>query len=199
MTIIITFSGQPVNLAMPSAGTIKIRDLAHHLATINRFAGATALPYSVAQHSVVVAKLIEQLDDAPLIALQGLLHDAHEAYTNDIPTPTKQALPEGRAELKLVQRSLDIAIHQALGVNLPDEFVADTIRFADRKAFATEWRDLMPGKCLAGYPAPANFAVKPIPWHAAEQKFLKEFERLSMLAGIVKPKPPHNPTLVHIT
>ena len=54
-------SGNVQNLVAPSAHSIRIRDIAHHLATINRFAGAPALPYSVAQHSVVVAKIIEQL------------------------------------------------------------------------------------------------------------------------------------------
>jgi hypothetical protein len=191
-TDIMMASGTIVNLAMPASFTIKLRDIAHHLATINRFSGAPALPYSVAQHSVVVAKIIEQLYDEPLVALQALLHDAHEAYTSDVPTPTQEALGQGRENLKAVQHQLDFTIHAALGVPMPDGGQANSIRYADRVALATEWRDMMPGRC-PNVERPANFAVKSIPWHKAEEKFLKEFNRLSMLAGIVAPKIPHSP------
>lgn len=183
MTVMRCYSGGDVNLAMPSPATIRIRDIAHHLATLNRFAGAPAIPYSVAQHSTVVVRIIEQLHAEPLVALQALLHDAHEAYTNDVPGPARSAMTEGAAELKVVQTSLDLAIYAALGIPLPTEKAIEAIRFADGKALATEWRSMMPGQIPPGYPEPANFNVKPIPWHQAEEKFLKEYERLAMLAG----------------
>jgi 5'-deoxynucleotidase YfbR-like HD superfamily hydrolase len=199
MTIISTLSGKHIDLVRPATHAINIRDIAHHLALINRFCGATHLPYCVAQHSTVVSKIAEQVDDDPLIALQALLHDTPEYVTGDITTPMQQALGTGRTLFKIVEERVLITIYSALGVPLPSSKAAQTIGYADRQAFATEWRDMMTGQCPEDYCKPANFAVKPIPWHAAEQKFLKEFGRLSMLAGIVAPKnPPFNPTMVHI-
>lgn len=183
MTLMRCFSGGDVNLALPSPAAIRIRDIAHHLACINRFSGAAPIPYNVAQHSCVVARIVEQLHAEPLIVLQALLHDAHEAFTSDVPTPTQAALPEGRAELKALQLSLDVAIYVALGMPAPTEKARDAIKFADGKAFATEWRAMMPGQIPAGYPEPATFNIKALPWHQAEEKFLKEYERLTMLAG----------------
>lgn len=183
MTLMRCFSGGDVNLALPSPSSIRMRDIAHHLACINRFSGAPPVPYTVAQHSCVVARIVEQLHAEPLIVLQALLHDAHEAFTADVPTPTQDALPEGKAELKAVQFSLDVAIYVALGIPAPTEKALTAIEFADGKAFATEWRAMMPGQCPPGYPDPATFNIKPIPWHQAEEKFLKDYERLAMLAG----------------
>lgn len=191
MTVITTASGQRLNLALPAASSIRIRDIAHQLACINRFHGAPALPYSVAQHSTVVAKIAEQVSDDPLLALQALIHDAHEAFTGDIVTPLQETFADGGEQLRRVQRTLDLVIHDCLGVPLPAEEERKTIGFADRRAFATEWRDLMPGQCPVDHGSPANFAVKPIPWHKAEEKFLKEFERLSMLAGVHPPRIPN--------
>lgn len=197
MTIMRCYSGGDVNLATPSPATIRMRDIAHHLATLNRFAGAPPVPYSVAQHSIVVVRIVEQLHAEPLVALQALLHDAHEAYTNDVPGPAQSAIREGAAELKVVQTSLDLAIYAALGIPLPTEKAIDAIRFADGKALATEWRAMMPGQIPPGYPEPATFNIKPIPWHQAEEKFLKEYERLSMLAGVHPPKIKNLPTGIH--
>jgi len=61
---------------------ICIEDIAHHLALINRFNGATKRPISVAQHSVYVARLCWDLSWET--QLQALLHDATEAYLGDI-------------------------------------------------------------------------------------------------------------------
>jgi len=194
MTVIRTISGQDIDLALPRPSAIRIRDIAHHLALLNRFCGATALPYSVCQHSTVVARITEQVSDDPLLALQGLLHDAPEYATGDITTPLQQALGDGLENFKMVENTLFTTIHLGLGVPVPSAEGWNTIKFADRKAFATEWRDLLTGQIPKGYPDPANFPVKPVPWHKAEELFLKEWTRLSLLAGIRPPKIPNLPT-----
>jgi len=196
-TVLQTVSGRLVDLAAPAPALIRIRDIAHHLALINRFGGATPLPYSVAQHSVVVARIAEQVSDEPLLALQALLHDAPEYVTGDITTPMQMALGAGREDYKRVDSAVLAVIHVGLGVPLPDAQAAKTIRYADMKAFATEWRDMMTGQCPVDHGLPVTFGIKPIPWHMAEEKFLKEYDRLSMLAGIQPPKS-FNPNLIHI-
>lgn len=97
---------------------IHVKDIAHALSMQCRFSGYTSRHYSVAEHSVYVAKITAMtlaknfnLADA-YVAMrhpvhkrtirQALLHDATEAYLVDMPTPIKKAFPEFRAaEAKL--------------------------------------------------------------------------------------------------
>lgn len=82
--IINTVSGIEVNLLDPIPDMISIEDIAHSLAYQCRFAGHIKRFYSVAQHSVVVAAMAP--DD---IKKYALLHDASEAYLQDITAPLK--------------------------------------------------------------------------------------------------------------
>lgn len=71
----------------PRADEVRIEDIAHHLSMLCRYTGACRRFYSVAEHSVHVSRLV-----APEFALQGLMHDAPEAYVNDIARPLKPFL-----------------------------------------------------------------------------------------------------------
>lgn len=72
---------------------ITIGHVAKALGQINRYAGQTVFPYSVALHSVLVSYLVPRQH-----AYAGLLHDATEAFgLGDIPAPVKDACPELRA------------------------------------------------------------------------------------------------------
>ena len=85
----ISVNGFVVDLHDPQPDTLSILDIAHNLARINRFNGATRTPYSVADHSVWVSKVVPEE-----FALAGLMHDASEAYLGDIIAPLKSRLPE---------------------------------------------------------------------------------------------------------
>ena len=75
----------------PREDEVDIRDIAHGLATTNRYGGQFPAPFSVAQHSCMVSELCQ-----PANALVALLHDAEEAYTGDLIKPLK-AIPELKA------------------------------------------------------------------------------------------------------
>ncbi|AUR81612.1 HD domain protein [Vibrio phage 1.009.O._10N.261.51.C9] len=62
--------------------------IARALSHINRFTGHVGA-YSVAQHSVMVARLLPEE-----LKLSGLLHDAHESIVGDMSSPLKQLVPE---------------------------------------------------------------------------------------------------------
>lgn len=78
-------SGRYVNPFKMRASDIDISDIAHHLSLVNRYTGGSPFPYSVAAHSVWVSNQFGDRD----LALAGLLHDAAEAYFNDMASPVK--------------------------------------------------------------------------------------------------------------
>ncbi|WP_052265414.1 hypothetical protein [Ruegeria sp. ANG-R] len=90
--------------------------LADTLAKINRFAGRTPVPWSVAAHSVVVSRLCSD----PTEKAWGLLHDAHEAFIGDIITPALEFISQHtdysytiKNSTKRAKRSLDRQIRAA--------------------------------------------------------------------------------------
>jgi uncharacterized protein len=83
-----TYTGKALDLENLQPADICIEDIAAALSRQCRFAGHTTWHYSVAQHSLIVADLLPRAD-----ALQGLMHDATEAYLVDLPTPVKKLLP----------------------------------------------------------------------------------------------------------
>jgi uncharacterized protein len=77
---ILTYTGRRVNPLALRVEDVDILDIAHHLATINRWCGALSEPISVAQHSVHVSWLCDGSD----FELEALLHDASEAYLGEV-------------------------------------------------------------------------------------------------------------------
>jgi len=90
--MITTFTGNKLDLLHPDPHLISIIDIAHALSNLCRFTGHTCTFYSVAQHSVHVAKVVSKI--SPPLTRAALLHDASEAYLGDVSTPLKQLLPD---------------------------------------------------------------------------------------------------------
>lgn len=181
-----TASGRDLILARPDA--ISIEDIAAHLAKINRFNGATAEPYSVAQHSCMVASILHQFGHDAATCLWGLLHDAHEAYLGDLTTPVQRHIfgdaDHGRNILPTpweeAAAGLDEAITRSLGLVVTKE-MRTTVAKADLQAFANEWREMMPGTPPLGTPDPLVLCVTVRPyenWRTAQEVFLDTFHRL---------------------
>ena len=103
----ITVSGKGVSLFDPEPGCIDINDIAHHLANICRWSGATGDFFSVAQHTVMGLAICER-ERRP----QWLLHDAEEAYFGDVIPPVKNQFPELNAAMINMRKF----IYKELGV-----------------------------------------------------------------------------------
>ena len=178
MTWIQTFTGRAFDLLNPDPDSIVIEDIAHHLALINRFTGATAEPYSVAQHSVLCSMIVPRE-----LALAALLHDAAEAYVADVSRPLKQAMRQntGRpvSDYDWIAARAEDAIAAKFGVDLSDPQIAE----ADMRMLATERVHLhhSPPRDwdLRAEPYPFEpWQIAPWPWKRAEREFLARFDRL---------------------
>jgi hypothetical protein len=97
----ITASGRRFYIFDPKADEVGHLDIVTGLANECRYSGQVPRFYSVAEHSIKVAAMTEQMvldavrdgtlsdDILPLACLHALMHDAHEAYTGDVPQPYK--------------------------------------------------------------------------------------------------------------
>src|SRR5574342_1090607 len=82
---IITYTGRLFWPLSPRLEDINILDICHALSNQTRFTGHTREFYSVAQHSCLVSDLLPEK-----FKLDGLLHDASEAYLMDLARPVKE-------------------------------------------------------------------------------------------------------------
>ncbi len=173
MTWILTKSGRKFDYMNPKPEQIHILDIAHGLACEARFAGQTRSFYSVAQHSTQLSYLVGRE-----LAVEGLLHDAAEAYCKDIPSPLKALLPE----YQVIENRVQTAINKRFG--LPETGNA-SVKEADLIMLATERRDLMPKHyeewlCLKGV-LPMERRIEPRNPYRAYLMFLQRWMELSYI------------------
>jgi hypothetical protein len=166
MSVIQTRTGVLIDVLNPSPGDFNLVDIGSALAKTNRFGGHTVEPYSVAQHSVIMAKLVPEED-----RLWALMHDATEAYIGDLPKPIKNTLP---AWDEMEGRIMGV-IAEKYGLTLP---MPASVKEADVRLFLTEVRDLMRDTDAFGSGAeglkPYDFPINVWSWREAEALWLHD-------------------------
>ncbi len=168
---ILTAAGRYFDFTRPHECEIGIEEIAHALSHICRFTGHVATFYSVAQHSVLVSRIVPPQD-----ALAGLLHDAAEAFIGDVSRPLKALLPDYKA----IEDRVEAAVLGAFGLPLK---LPPSVKRADLIALATERRDLMPWhqsrwECLDGLRA-LDESIVPMGPVEAREAFLRRFNELA--------------------
>lgn len=144
-----TDSGQRVDLLRPDPASIRFDDIAHHLARINRYVGATREAYCVAQHLCLTMDILRQWRHDKATQFAGFVHDWHEAFTGDITSPMKRAitvLAGGKDVMGWIEEKIDEAIRQAFGERfaaLLDAADWDAVKRADLACLHIEKRALM--------------------------------------------------------
>jgi hypothetical protein len=128
---ILTSSGRYFDIMRPTVDMVVEIDIARGLANTCRFAGHTREFYSVAQHCVLVSKLVPRE-----FALAGLLHDAAEAYVGDVVSPLKQYLPN----FKTIEQRIERVIARKFGLSFP---WPKDVKYADVRALRFERQHLM--------------------------------------------------------
>ena len=141
MTFMITSTGREHHLAGigQQLNAPAIEEIAHSLAQINRFTGHARRPYSVAEHSLLVAGIAADEGASPISQLAALLHDAHEAYVGDMASPAKWAIGH---PWEVFEHHHEQALHNALGLRSVMSSQRAHLKRWDLMALATERRDL---------------------------------------------------------
>lgn len=164
-----TYTGRAFWPLSPRAGDLAIVDIAHALSLQCRFAGHCHGFYSVADHSLRVAEILT--GEARLF---GLLHDAGEAYVQDIIRPLKGHAPR----LEEAEAEILALIFQRFAGRQVTALEWGTVRLADAMLLATEARDLMAPHPLEweALPPPLPGTLYPNgPPETVEQDFLAAF------------------------
>jgi 5'-deoxynucleotidase YfbR-like HD superfamily hydrolase len=182
-------SGRRLDLLDPSPIDIEVEDIAHGLSRVARWNGQTsgALPYTVAQHSLLVEEFCLQMKPGwpAKWRLAALLHDAPEFVIGDLISPFKAALGEG---YKAIERRLQRAIHLRFGLPavLPGA-VEKSIKRADRASAFFEATQLagfdhVEARRLFGPPRDlAQIEIKAAPTAIVQARYLKRFREISRL------------------
>jgi hypothetical protein len=154
----------------PRSHEVFIEDIAHGLSMICRFGGHCRRFYSVAEHSVLIARAA-----APEHKLWALLHDASEAYIGDQIRPLKKQLAGYREAEQKIMRA--ICVRFGLHLELPASVKALDL------ALLMDERD----QAMAHPPEPWDVEVEPLGiklkfWKPARAKreFLRAFKKLGI-------------------
>jgi len=167
-----TYTGKKFYVFNPNIDDIDIIDIARALSMICRFNGHVKRFYSVAQHSVLVSKLV-----SPEIAMEGLLHDATESIIGDMIRPVKRFM----VEFKDVENKLE----QAIAEKFKLDFISNhnEIKKADNIALVTEARDLLTTQVIMDSfdetIKPIEKRIKAQKPEMAEQRFLERYYELN--------------------
>lgn len=119
------------------APVFDITDIAHGLSLCCRFTGRIKRFYSIANHSLLVSKILETIGGNPL---EGLLHDGGEQAMSDLARPIKHR-PE-LAGYRDFEKRLDGALRTQFGLPV---LGTKECKIADTMALWLEARELMPG------------------------------------------------------
>lgn len=161
-----TFGGKSINPWHVRKEDVDIRAIAHSLSLTCRYGGHCREFYSVADHSIRVAYIVECK-----YKLAALLHDAGEAYIGDVIRPIKyNLLVVQEADERALKVVMDV-----FGVDYSEE-VREAVKQADNIVGATEGRDLMYHVEEWGkLPEPLKDKIRPMSSIKAEILFLCRF------------------------
>lgn len=180
-----TFTGKRVNPLDLRLEDIEFRDVAHHLACINRFCGAASVPITVAQHCVFVSKIVTEIYRHEHCGLQGLFHDASEYLLGDVVKWMKATQMYG--EYRRLEADVQWKIYRRFNIPFAE---CECIKRADVLAVRYEAFRYMPRIDVPDgnemkYPPitmAENFALgsyEAWTWDRAEQEFHSRFAELT--------------------
>lgn len=168
------YSGKKYYPGRPFVSEFSVPDIAHALAQTNRYGGAAKFPFSVAQHSALMAEKMYAATKSGRLALDCLFHDASEAYLGDMPKPIKHML----RDYQELEDNTDRAIRHWLNKNkvyVPFEQTKECKEY-DIRMFLTEWPILKDhedaGQWYPNHEPFDDVAIEPWTWEEAKTAFM---------------------------
>lgn len=177
----VTFSGARINPLNFSRRDVRIDDIAQGLSNLCRYGGQCHRFYSVAEHSVLTSRYIEELSFIPGLPASGLFHDASEAYLVDLPKPFKILCPG----YEILESHFSSAIFEAFGLGF--RFDHPVIKEIDHRLYRMESRILFPGRQFCGSEADleatgGTHKIECLSPELAKKAFLERVEELDVKA-----------------
>lgn len=178
---ITTASGERFFVFDPQPDDIDMEVVAHALGLLCRYNGHCDRFYSVAEHSVMVSRILYQYYGDARLALIGLLHDAAEAYTGDLVRPIKIAMADAGVDiLARADEAITECVFGAHGLLPLRSTDLERVKWADNVALATEKRDLHPNvtDVWEGLPEPSPLSCIGLNPRQATEQFRNEYVEL---------------------
>lgn len=195
MTMIQTHTGRLLDVLNFKPTDFCIDDVAQSLAMTPRWGGQAKDLYSVAQHCIDGARHVAEVLPDPSVILWMLLHDAHEAYLWDCPSPIKKHVAfvnpyndgDPPTSFSIVAGRIDKAIMEAVPLRELTDKEMDIIHTVDRRQLRTEaeqltaWTQWIQNGVsdVEPYDHPKLVCT---PWQAAADAYLKMYNDLKLMA-----------------
>jgi uncharacterized protein len=166
-----TFTGISYYPVDPRPLEVDIRDIAHALSLLCRYTGHCKFFYSVAEHSLLVADACKIY--GPEIEFEGLMHDAAEAYVNDLSRPLKASLRDYR----IAEDLNDLMVRTRFDIPLKH---TPQVKHADNDILHCEYAAIMLHGLPAGTPGVFNptVCIRGLQSWIVEKMFLERFHSL---------------------
>lgn len=184
-----TASGKKFDYARGGENIVDVFDVAYHLSHIPRFCGACSPFISVAQHSVHVSLLIERRGGSYELALRGLLHDAHEAFFGDIPTPALDYFFDmtGRDFKEVIVPGIDDAIVRMADLKPIKPAEESLIKECDMIALNAEGSRTIKGWInVPNVPTDSTLVVTPMTPEASQRSFMERYMKLKAMRNKIR-------------
>lgn len=189
-TVLRMFSGRAFDPWSMKPGDLTARDVGHHLSMLCRYAGAVRSFYSVAEHCIVVSRLVAlhvtgvagpkawPKRRALAATLWAHVHDAGEAVFVDVPRRVKHA--EGMERYREGEAAATRAF--AVSIGLPPE-PPPIVNLIDKELVATEkaqllYRPELPDDGLLEEPIIRGLVLGCMPPAEAEMAWLARYQEL---------------------
>lgn len=172
------YKGKPFWPMDPHPEDIDVETIAHALSMQNRFGGHLRVPYSVAQHCLLASYF--QPDVEPF---EKLMHDASEAYLQDVPRPIKRGL--GMDEYNRIEDLWHKCLAAKFGFTYP---YSNAVKLADEVMLHSEaaammnkgpWHDIIDWTFIKQFKPDELPKFKPMTPLEAELAWLTRFHDLT--------------------
>lgn len=178
-----TYTGKHFDLRDPTPEMVDLQDISHCLSMICRFTGHVEKFYSVAQHCLFMVAAAKRRDLSIETQMQCLLHDAPEAYVNDLSSPLRDIMrdaDDGETFYEVIHdRIMDVVLEKW---SVQKISVASIVKDLDREAAQLEFKYLFAHKRTGNGLAHEEPHLINSDW-AGEWFYTEEAEAIRHVAG----------------